>query len=463
MNGLENLTKEELISLVQQLYETTLRQAETIKALEARVAELEAEVEMLRSMLSGGGSASSALPFVKPNRKERREAERKARKKRDGSHCRGRDIPTETVAHELSVCPDCGGKLKGGWVAKTRQVIDIPPVRVRVREHQVIAKRCCVCGRVASPRLDLSGEVVGQSRFGIGLMGLICELWTVCRLPIEQIKGLLKGLFGLEISKGGIVGVLQRAAGKLKWIYDDLGDEIRGSPVVNADETGWRQDGENGYLWSFSTPRARYFVRDKSRSSDIPRAVLGQGWRGRLVCDFYSAYGCLDIVCQRCWVHLLRDLKKLKDKYPQDESVTAWVDRVADIYRRAREFSSNIPRHRTRAKMTLERMLMSLAEPYLGKKKPQSTLAGRIEKHLAELFVFVEEPAVPSDNNAAERSVRPAVIARKISGGTRSALGSETRMILMSIFGTWKLRGLGTLDTARQMLAQPNENATTGI
>ncbi|MEN6519587.1 MAG: transposase [Armatimonadota bacterium] len=96
---------------------------------------------------------------------------------------------------------------------------------------------------------------------------------------------------------------------------------------------------------------------------------------------------------------------------------------------------------------------MTLADPYLGKKKPQSTLAGRIEKHLAELFVFVEEPNVPSDNNAAERSVRPSVIARKISGGTRSEKGSKTRMVLMSIFGTWKLRGLDTFTECHKLLS----------
>jgi transposase len=70
------------------------------------------------------------------------------------------------------------------------------------------------------------------------------------------------------------------------------------------------------------------------------------------------------------------------------------------------------------------------------------TLCERVEHFLPELFVFVAYPGVPSDNNLAERSVRPLVIARKISGGTRSPKGSSTRMGLASLFGTWMAQGL---------------------
>jgi len=421
--------------------------------LRARLAAVEAEVEMLRSMLSGGGKGSSAAPFVKPNRKERREQEREERKKRKHSFVRRRETPTEVVDHAVDVCPDCGWKLSGGWVKRTREVIELPDIPVQVIEHRAIARRCGACGRVHVGKMDLSGQVVGKMRFGLRLMSLIAHLATSSRMPVEQIKGLLESLGGLRISKGEISEILHRVAEIGEKEYLNLRNEIRGSPVVNADETGWRQDGVNGYIWSFSTPNARYFVYNRSRAADVPKSVLGGNWPGRLVCDFYSAYGVLDVVCQRCWVHLLRDLKKLKDKHEKNTDVATWVDAVSEVYKRAKEFESEIPKYRLAAKMGFERELMALALPFLGQKKPQSVLAGRIEKFLAELFVFVEEPEVPSDNNAAERSVRPSVIARKISGGTRSARGSNTRMILMSLFGTWKLRGLETMSQCRTLLA----------
>lgn len=420
--------------------------------LKERLAAVEAEVEMLRSMLSGGGSGSSAAPFVKPNRKERREAEKEARKKRKQSFARHRETPTEVVDHVVETCPDCGRQLSGGWIARTRQVIELPEMAVRVIEHRAIGRHCGVCGKDHIAKIDLSGQVVGKMRFGVRLMSLVAELQTTCRMPISQIRGLLNTLYRLEISAGEIAGILQKVAQVAEPIYVGLRDEIRGSPVVNADETGWREDGVNGYIWSFSTPRTRYFAYNRSRSSEVPKETLGE-FKGKLVCDFYSAYSVIDVVCQRCWTHFLRALKKLNEKHPDDESVVRFVDAVKDVYERAKAFSSDIRRHRLWAKMAFERELMEIALPYLGLKKPQSTLAGRIEKHLAELFIFVEEPEVPSDNNAAERSVRPSVIARKISGGTRSAKGSKTRMILMSVFGTWKLRAMDTMSSCHSLLA----------
>jgi len=452
MSGLDDLTREELKALVLSLHETVTKQQETIKVLEARVAELEAEVAELRAKL-GGGSGSGTPDWVKPNRKQRRAAEREERKKRKHSFTRKRETPTEIVEHAVDVCSDCGRKLSGGWVAKTRQVIEIPEVPIRVIEHRAIARKCGVCGKTHIAKIDLSGQVVGKMRFGVKLMSLVAELRTVCRMPVKQIQGLLKTLCGVHISVGELSEMLHTTAKAGEEMYLKLRDEIRGSPVVNADETGWRQDGVNGYIWSFSTPQTRYFVYNRSRASDVPKEVLGDGWSGRLVCDFYSAYGVLNVVCQRCWVHLLRDLKKLKEKHEEKTDVAAWVDAVANVYERAKEFENEIPKFRLEAKMAFERELMALALPYLGKKKPQSVLAGRIEKFLAELFVFVEEPEVPSDNNAAERSVRPSVIARKISGGTRSEKGSKTRMILMSLFGTWKLRNLETISECRKLLA----------
>lgn len=419
--------------------------------LRERLATLEAELEILRSMMSGGGSGSSALPFVKPNRKERREAGQEARKKRGRSFVRRLETPTETVDHAVDVCSDCGRKLCGGWVARSRQVIELPEVSVRVIEHRAIARLCGVCGRVSTAKIDLSGQAIGKMRFGVRLMSLIAELQTTCRLPVSAIKGLLFTLYGLKISSGEISGLLQKVADVAEPLYETLRDEIRGSPVVHADETGWREAGMNGYIWSFSTPRTRYFVYNRSRAAHVPKEVLGE-FPGRVVCDFYGVYGAIDVVCQRCWVHLLRDLKKLKEKHPTDESVGRFVECVKDVYERAKKFGSPVLKYRIEAKLALERELMAIALPYLGLKRPQSILAARIEKHMAELFIFVEEPEVPSDNNAAERSVRPSVIARKISGGTRSEKGSKTRMILMSIFGTWKLRGQDTMTSCLNLL-----------
>ena len=105
--------------------------------------------------------------------------------------------------------------------------------------------------------------------------------------------------------------------------------------------------------------------------------------------------------------------------------------------------------------------MLKIAEPYLGAKDaPQHVLAMRINNFIDELFTFVEHPEIPSENNAAERAIRPAVIARKVSGGTRSARGSKTKSILMSLFGTWTAQGLNTYDACRQMIISHNQTKT---
>ena len=150
MSGLEELTREELIAI--------------ILGLQDKVAELEIEIERLRPQLPGGG-AKVVPEWVKPNRKERREAERK---KRQQSFVRRRDIATETHLHAVENCPKCGRELSGGWVHRRRQVIEIPDTPVRIIEHVIIARRCGVCGKRYVPKVDLSGQVVGilGRRFG---------------------------------------------------------------------------------------------------------------------------------------------------------------------------------------------------------------------------------------------------------------------------------------------------------
>lgn len=434
MSGLEELTREELIAI--------------ILGLQDKVAELEAEVGRLRSQLPGGG-AKVVPDWVKLNRKERREAERK---KRQQSFVRRRDIPTETHLHAVESCPECGRELSGGWVHRRRQVIEIPDTPVRIIEHVIIARRCGVCGKRYVPKVDLSGQVVGKHRVGIRLMSLIGHLYVDCRLPARAVQGLLETLYGLHIGIGEITEVLHTLAERGQRAYEELLEEIRGSPSVNADETGWRQDGLNGYIWSFSTPMVRYFVYNRSRSGNVPKEVLGESFEGVVVSDFYSGYSVLETLHQRCWAHLLRDLRALVEANAEDRSAASLVDQIANVYRRAKAFTHPDVRKRHAKRLEFEEELLSLALPYVKCEVPQRVLSERIVRFLSELFVFVENPAVPSENNAAERAIRPAVIARKVSGGTRSEKGSETRMTLMSLFHTWKLRGLNPMRACTKML-----------
>ena len=185
----------------------------------------------------------------------------------------------------------------------------------------------------------------------------------------------------------------------------------------------------------------------------MPEAVLGSDYDGILVSDFYCAYGSHFGLHQCCWVHLLRDLEALAQKTPTD-SVKKWIEGVTTLYWEARNFQSADKKARALARVDFQERLTRHSLPYVAACLPQSVLAKRLVTFEAELFTFVEYSSVPSENNPAERSARPVVIARKISGGTRSAAGSETMATLASLFGTWQARGEESLAACRQMLIE---------
>ncbi len=228
-------------------------------------------------------------------------------------------------------------------------------------------------------------------------------------------------------------------------------EQVRASPVVHGDETGWRQDGTNGYVWTFSTPSERYFLR-RGRDKGVVDEVLDPSFGGVLVSDFYAAYNHYPGLKQRCWAHLLRDIHDLKKLYSEDTGLAQWAEGVHQVYTLAK--ASVLPRaqpgHRTQ--LALEEKLLALARPFLHDPLAgQAKLCRRMERFIKELFVFVSDPAVPPDNNAAEHLV----ISRKISGGTRSNQGTESKMVLASLFGTWRARGLNPLLECRRLLTSP--------
>ena len=213
----------------------------------------------------------------------------------------------------------------------------------------------------------------------------------------------------------------------------------------------------------------------------LPAAGSGQNSRGRGAERFFlRSIGQRFLRCllpydgpkQRCWAHpcssqgqaLLRDIHDQRTLYPDAAPLARWADAVHGIYDRAKAFTHSQAKRRRTDQLALERQLLALCRPFLSDPSAtQAKLCRRIERHIksltrtgyGELFVFVAEPEVPSDNNAAELSLRHLVVSRKVSGGTRSEQGTERKMTLASIFGTWPAQGLNPLAACRQLLTSP--------
>ena len=261
--------------------------------------------------------------------------------KRAHGFARRREEPTHRVEHARASCPDCGIPLPGGKVRGRRQIISIP--QVRVTEHVVLERTCPKCRQRWSPEPDWSALAVGRQRVGISVQQEVCVLREECRLPYGVIQRYLKWRYRLGLSVGELAALVRGAAARGQEEYNRLQREIRSSPVVYGDETGWREDGRNGYLWSFSTPEVRYFLRRGSRGSKVVEEVLGDEFEGVLVSDFYGAYNVHQGLHQRCWTHLLRDIHQLKEKYPGHQGLAQWAQQVREVYDHAQAYPGPDP------------------------------------------------------------------------------------------------------------------------
>jgi hypothetical protein len=452
-----------------------------VEHLRTENAELRLQAAQLQQQLAAALARIAELeqqppdppPFVKPNRQQSTEPKRR-RKKRAAHHNHGRrcEAPTRTQTHALDRCPDCNRPLSGDSIDYRRQVIELPPpVPVEIVEHQVIKRWCPHCRCWRSPQLDLTGQVFGQGRIGTRIASLVAFLALVLRLPMRRIQAYLRLVHQLTISTGEVVELLHAVRRALQSQVDTLKQQARASPILHADETSWRENGQNGYIWAFSTPgeqAVRYYEYDHSRGQAVVKRILGGRFDGHLISDFYCGYNEYAGKHQRCWVHLLRDLHALKETHPNDAMVVGWAQAVRALYDQAQTWLHEHPTPSQEARelryIDLVTRTHALGKEYAREKKHAcQALAKRLLRHEDELFQFVLIAGLSADNNLAERSIRPLVVIRKISGGSRSVEGTKTRMVLASLFETWQARGLNPLEECHRLLSQSTTSEKTPL
>ncbi len=463
--GTERLSYDALAELVVQL------QAQ-VQALSAENAALRAEVAALRGDDHAAGGQAGARPsppaapppkrppaWVKANVVVREQ--RRPRRPRRPVPGRRRERPDRIVLHAPRVCPACAAPLARGRVVRRRQLIEVPPVRAAVVEHRVLERTCRRCGtRSRGTMPDLGEQAGAHRRVGWSVAAWVATLRTKLRLPLAQVQWLLQRVWGLRLSVGELSALLAEAARAGRPAYEALLGEARASPVVHLDETSWRENGRTGWVWTLTTPSIQVFHFARSRAGAVAQDLLGEMGTGVVVSDFFGAYDRLERVQQRCWAHLWRDIHDLVLAHPDDPGVAAWAAGVRDVYDRAVAWAAEataagtngILRERARDRFQAELVAHCRAQPA---DTPQAVLCARVERYQAELFTFVADPAVPPTNNAAERALRPLVVARKISGGTRSGPGSTTRMLLHSLVATWALRDLDPVEEFLALLRAP--------
>ena len=200
----------------------------------------------------------------------------------------GADTGDETYAAPApTTCPDCGGAVAVSRVASQYQE-DLPDVRPLVRRFDIEVGHCSQCQRRVQGRLALqTSDALGAAgaQLGPNVAALVVELHTELGMPLEKVAHVLKTQFGLLVTSGGLVHLLHRTAAAAAPAYAALREQVRHSPVVTPDETGWRVNAIRHWLWAFTTAQTTVYAICDGRGFDDAATVLGPDFAGVLVRD----------------------------------------------------------------------------------------------------------------------------------------------------------------------------------
>ena len=458
----------ELMACRPALYRADQRVAdlrERVEALSAENRRLRRRVKELTAAASSspGPAAAPCPPLVKPPARGRRK--KPGRKKGHPAALRpvpdqvdvDQDVPLPRDDGGRAACPHCNCRLSD-VKRHERLVEDIVPSKVVVTCYHTASGYCAMCRRRVESRAPEQPPAADlpHGQLGLNALATAAVLRVVHRLPFGQVVAVLKNLPGLRVSGGGVAKQLQRLGEWLDPYYERVKLALRASARVNGDETGWRTDGRNGYLWAVTDPGHTLYHVDKRRSGEVIEGLLGRSFPGTLTCDFFSAYGRLDCPKQRCLAHLLRELRDTAQKHSAF-AATAFHRRcrrlVKDMLSLKRRWDELGDERYTRRACRLEDRLDQLAGAAYDEPNA-ARLARRLRKHRAELTRFLWDKDLGGTNNAAERALRPAVVMRKITGGSRSANGAQAWAKLASLMRTASQQGRNVLETVKQLLVE---------
>lgn len=348
----------------------------------------------------------------------------------------------------VATCPCCGGKLSGVQEVRERYVEDLPPIPLPVVTKYLIERRYCAqCKKLVEAEVP---DALPGARLGLRLMLLISFLKVRMALPENKIVELLRNAHALTISPAEVVCALDQLRRSFGPHYAEIEKKIRDAPVKGCDETGWRLDGVNHWVWCMVNDEVAWYKVHRRRSYKVVKPVLQDQTGKTIVHDRLPTYNILaeqtGCAQQVCWAHILRDSKRLAKNYDEAKTVHR---RLKSIFRKARSIA---PKGTETDMHKLLARIDCFGELHFEHKSIRTFRNSICKKHRGNLFHFVTNPAVPSTNNGTERAIRKAVIIRKISNGSRSEKGARILETILSIIETIRLQGKNPLEEMQRML-----------
>jgi transposase len=454
---------------------------------DARIAQLEAEIRILKQRLYGSrsesrhgvdqprtatpqdplaedaASAEAASPgsaaAAKPQRKRGQQKGNPIPKRRDYGHL---PVLTEErlLPEQEARCSCCGKPFSPGGYEEDSEIVEVEvkAYRRRIRRRRYL--RTCSCPHlptvVAAPVVP---RVLPHSPLGVSVwVQILLDKYNYSRATHKQLDD-LRG-HGLDLASGTVIGGLKRLAPLLAPVYDQLGERSRQQGLWNADETRWPvfqvvagKVGHRWYIWLFESADCAVFTLDKGRAHDVPEDHFGAQARGIVVVDRYSAYKAMKYVKQGrlrlafCWAHQRRDFLDVEKSWPKLSAwAVGWVGRIGELYKlngerlqektTSRAFRQKDKRLRQAAEEMRQSREAQLQEQGLHPAKRK--VLQSMQEHWEGLTLFVDNPQVPMDNNASERTLRIAALCRKNYYGSGCEWSGKLAVWMFSIVATLK-------------------------
>ena len=438
--SLTALSRDDLVKLV-------LAQHHQIAELLAKVEALQAEVE--RPKREG---QRPAAPFSKGTRVS---APKKPGRKPGKGLFRYRAVPERAplpvspiaVPVTLSACSACGGRLvaMGVEVASTTELPEA--VRPYVRQFHVAVSRCRACGqRVRGQHPDLAPDQYGATAHRVGerVMASAHALHYGIGVPLRKVPAVLRELTGVEVTQSALTQDAQRrTAGSVGRAYEQLRARVPQAAAVHTDDTGWRVGGEPAHLMAFETATATvYQIRAQHRNEEV-REVVPAEYGGVLVTDRGRSYDAIELAGvrqQKCLAHIQRTLSQVLGQ--QQGKARAFGRRLKGLLGQALDLWHDYHQGKRRGFAAHAQHLKDALTHHLRDRPLQDPDNRRLLNELGwhhdrgNLVRFLDDPRLAPTNNRAERALRPAVIARKVSQCSKNARGAQAFAAFTSVVRT---------------------------
>lgn len=397
----------------------------------------------------GSSTPSSKIP-LKPNRPEKEGLKPKGA--RPGHFGRGRPGPDLVQGKQFNavvpslgdLCPQCGSPFVDKGYTE-RLVMESHPLRAEPLIYWLPKRYCPKCRRTFQPSAP---GVLPKNLYGNQLMANAAVMHYLYGIPLGRVCE------QLQVNAGSLIECFHRMAHLFTPIVPKLIEAYRQSPVKHADETGWRTNGQNGYVWLFATETISLFLFRQTRSGKVPQVVLGNHpLPGILVVDRYAGYNQAPCPLQYCYAHLLRVVQDLEKEFPDSEEVKTFVSVMAPLLATAmslRHQPISEAKFYQKAAETKAQIVVAVEAPalHLGIRHIQDLFRDNAHR----LYHWTQNPLIPAENNLAERDLRPTVIARKVSFGSASDAGALTRGTLMSILYSLKKQNVDATKRLKEAL-----------